>query len=92
MSLIYNRGKKKTLPEQKNEGVPDFRAAENAWNMEKQVDKSFIRETFYGQWRSVLSKQIQQHKFALNIDPNKKFEICIMFTITQLLLFRVPSM
>ena len=87
--MIYNRGKKKTLPEQKNEGVPDFRAAENAWNMEKQVDKSFIRETFYGQWRSVLSKQIQQHKFALN---NNKFDICIMFTITQLLLFRVPSM
>ena len=86
--MIHNRGKKKTLPEQKNEGVPDFRAAENAWNMEKQVDKSFIRETFYGQWRSVLSKQIQQHKFALN----KKFDICIMFTITQLLLFRVPSM
>ena len=89
MFMLYNRGKKKTLPEQKNEGVPDFRAAENAWNMEKQVDKSFIRETFYGQWRSVLSKQIQQHKFALN---NKKFDICIMFTITQLLLFRVPSM
>ena len=89
--MIYNRGKKKTLPEQKNEGVPDFRAAENAWNMEKQVDKSFIRETFYGQWRSVLSKQIQQHKFALNI-LNKQFDICIMFTITQLLLFRVPSM
>ena len=66
--MIYNRGKKKTLPEQKNEGVPDFRAAENAWNMEKQVDKSFIRETFYGQWRSVLSKHIEQHKFSLNID------------------------
>ena len=86
--MIHIRGKKKTLPEQKNEGVPDFRAAENAWNMEKQVDKSFIRETFYGQWRSVLSKQIQQNKFALNIE----FDICIMFTITQLLLFRVPSM
>merc|ERR1712110_1038898 len=54
MGLNEIRGKKKTLPEQKNEGVPDFRAAENAWNMEKQVDKSFIRETFYGQWRSVL--------------------------------------
>ena len=89
--MIYNRGKKKTLPEQKNEGVPDFRAAENAWNMEKQVDKSFIRETFYGQWRSVLSKQIQKDKFDLNIDPNK-FDICIMLTITQLLSFRVPSM
>ena len=89
--MIHFRGKKKTLPEQKNEGVPDFRAAENAWNMEKQVDKSFIRETFYGQWRSVLSKHIEQHKFALNIDPNR-FDICIMFTITQPLLFRVPSM
>ena len=49
------RGKKNPLPEQKNEGVPDEKAAELAWITEKSVDKSFIRETFYGQWRSVLS-------------------------------------
>lgn len=47
-------GKKEVLPEQKNEGIPDFQAAKNAWDMEKRVDKSFIRETFYGQWRSIL--------------------------------------
>ena len=54
--LLFIRGKKEQLPEQKNEGVPDLQAAEIAWNMEKRVDKSFIRETFYGQWRSVLRK------------------------------------
>ena len=53
---LYFRGKKESLPEQKNEGIPEIRAAEAAWEMEKRVDKSFIRETFYGQWRSVLSK------------------------------------
>ena len=48
------RGKKEVLPEQKNEGVPDSQAANCAWEMEKRVDKSFIREMFYGQWRSIL--------------------------------------
>ena len=47
-------GRKEVLPEQKNEGIPDYQAAKNAWDMEKRVDKSFIRETFYGQWRSIL--------------------------------------
>ena len=54
--FVFIRGKKEALPEQKNDGVPDFQAAERAWNAEKLIDKSFIRETFYGQWRSVLSK------------------------------------
>ena len=48
------RGKKETLPEQKNEGLSDYQAASSAWEIEKRVDKSFIRETFYGQWRSIL--------------------------------------
>ena len=43
------------LPEQKNEGIPEIQAAQNALQMEKEVDKSFIRETFYGQWRSILT-------------------------------------
>ena len=54
--FLFLRGKKEALPEQKNDGVPDYQAAEHAWNTEKLIDKSFIRETFYGQWRSVLSK------------------------------------
>ena len=54
--FLFIRGKKEALPEQKNDGVPDYKAAERAWNAEKLIDKSFIRETFYGQWRSVLSK------------------------------------
>ena len=43
------------LPEQKNEGVPEKQAAHRAWELEKKVDRSFVRETFYGQWRSVLT-------------------------------------
>lgn len=43
------------LPEQKNEGLLETVAANNAWEMEKLADKSFIRELFYGQWRSSLS-------------------------------------
>ena len=42
------------VPEQKNEGVPEIEAANRAWNMEKKADQSFIRETFYGQQRSIL--------------------------------------
>ena len=33
---------------------PSIVAAKNAWEMEKKADKSFIRETFYGQQRSTL--------------------------------------
>ena len=43
-----------TLPEQKNEGLSDEDAAKAAWELEKKADKSFIRELFYGQWRSTL--------------------------------------
>ena len=53
---LFLRGKKQLLPEQKNEGVPEIKAATDAWEVEKRIDKSFIRETFYGQWRSVLRK------------------------------------
>jgi len=38
-------------PEQKNEGVDERIAAETAWQVESTVGKSFIKETFYGQWR-----------------------------------------
>ena len=44
-----------TLPEQKNDGLPDIEAAKIAWEMESKVDKSFIRELFYGQWKSSLT-------------------------------------
>ena len=44
-----------SLPEQKNDGVPEIEAAEGAWELEKRADKSFIRELFYGQWRSSLT-------------------------------------
>ena len=46
---------KVTLPEQKNDGLPEAEAARAAWEIEKKADKSFIRELFYGQWRSSLS-------------------------------------
>lgn len=39
------------MPEQNNEGVPEVKAAEVAWQMESTVGKSFVKETFYGQWR-----------------------------------------
>ena len=42
------------LPEQNNENIPELEAAQRAWEMEKKADKSFIRETFYGQQRSTL--------------------------------------
>ncbi len=42
------------LPEQKNDGIPEIEAANRAWDMDRRIDRSFIRETFYGQWRSTL--------------------------------------
>jgi len=45
----------KRLPEQKNEGVPEVEAAEKAWETDKTVGKSFFKEIFYGQWRSILA-------------------------------------
>ena len=44
-----------TLPEQKNNGVPEIEAAKMAWELEKRVDQSIIRELFYGQRRSTLT-------------------------------------
>ena len=46
-----------TLPEQKNEGITDKVAALKAWDMENRADRSYIRELFYGQWRSSLTCQ-----------------------------------
>ena len=56
--LCFRQKKKVVLPEQKNEGIPEDLAAKRAWEMEMTIDRSFIRETFYGQWRSVLRKLI----------------------------------
>ena len=42
------------LPEQNNDNVPEIEAAKRAWDMEMKADKSFIRQTFYGQQRSTL--------------------------------------
>ena len=39
------------LPEQNNENIHELEAAKHAWEMEKKADRSFIRETFYGQQR-----------------------------------------
>ena len=42
------------LPEQNNDNVPEIEASKRAWDMEMKADKSFIRQTFYGQQRSTL--------------------------------------
>ena len=39
------------LPEQNNENIHELQAAKQAWEIEKKADRSFIRETFYGQQR-----------------------------------------
>jgi ubiquitin carboxyl-terminal hydrolase 8 len=43
------------VPEQNNTNIPEMEAAHRSWENEKKADKSFIRETFYGQWRSTLT-------------------------------------
>uniref|UniRef100_A0A0K2TUS0 Ubiquitin carboxyl-terminal hydrolase n=1 Tax=Lepeophtheirus salmonis TaxID=72036 RepID=A0A0K2TUS0_LEPSM len=46
---------KVTLPEQKTENAPSKKAAaKKAWEYELCVDKSFIKQTFYGQRKSTL--------------------------------------
>ena len=39
------------IPEQNNDRIPELEAAQSAWEMEKKADRSFIRQTFYGQQR-----------------------------------------
>ena len=63
--FLFIRGKKEALPEQKNDGVPDYKAAERAWNAEKLIDKSFIRETFYA-IVICISHRSNEHKTLLN--------------------------
>jgi len=43
------------IPEQNNDRIPELEAAQSAWDMEKKADRSFIRQTFYGQQRSTLT-------------------------------------
>jgi len=62
------------LPEQKNEGVPEIIAAQRAWELERKVDRSFIRDTFYGQWRSVLTCQSCTWE-SVKYEPF--FELCL---------------
>ena len=47
------RGKVR-LPEEDFDKLPEMQAANASWEMEKKADKSFIRETFYGQRKSSL--------------------------------------
>ena len=46
------------LPEQNNNNIPEMEAAKHAWDMEQKADRSFIRQTFYGQQRSTLRYRI----------------------------------
>ena len=46
------------LPEQNNDNIPEMEAAKRAWEMEQKADRSFIRQTFYGQQRSTLRYMI----------------------------------
>jgi ubiquitin carboxyl-terminal hydrolase 8 len=61
MEMLHNdvnevRGKVR-LPEVDFDKMNEFEGSEKAWNLDKQADKSFIRETFYGQRKSSLQCQ-----------------------------------